>query len=77
MKKTELNWDTSFDTAKNLMIHTFEGGFKMVTDTQTGLSKLFKREVLVAENENYKIGEYERKLIEIAKDARKLKEFNQ
>jgi len=80
-KNGTLDWDTSFDTAQGLMIHTFAAGIKVITNIESGYSRIIRRgEVIgevIADGETISVGEYERKLVEIAKDARKLKEFNQ
>lgn len=76
-KNGTLAWDTTFDTAHGLMIHTFAGRIKVITNIYTGKSRIIKGDKIIAEGETVQIGTYERRLIQIAKDAEKLKEFRQ
>ena len=37
MSKKNLSWETTFNTAENLMIHTFSDRVKVVSNIKTGL----------------------------------------
>ena len=71
----ELSWDTTYNTAEGVMIHTFAAGVKMWTKIETGKSTILKDDKVIAEGETIQIGTYERRLIQIAKEAEKLKAF--
>lgn len=80
-KNGTLDWDTSFDTAQGLMIHTFAAGIKVITNIESGYSRIMRRgEVIgevIADGETIPVGEYEKRLIKIAEQAEKLKAFRQ
>lgn len=71
----ELSWDTTYNTAEGVMIHTFAAGIKMITKIDTGKSRIIKGDKIITEGETIQIGTYERRLIQIAKEAEKLKAF--
>lgn len=73
----KLNWETEFITAENLMIHTFSDRVKVVTNIITGEIKTMRDDEVIDRRNDMPISDYERFLLGIAKDARKLKEFNQ
>lgn len=41
-KNGTLDWDTSFDTAQGLMIHTFAAGIKVITNIESGYSRIMR-----------------------------------
>lgn len=75
MSKGNLSWETTFNTAENLMIHTFSDRIKVVSNIETGLSKILKDGNVINSVNNPAITEYERFLKQVAEDANKLKEF--
>ena len=79
MNTTEntLTWETTFNTAGGLMIHTFATGIQVITDINTGKSKILRGYKVIAEGETIPIGTYEKRLIKIAEEAEKLKAFEQ
>jgi hypothetical protein len=70
-----LSWNTEFDTANNLMIHTFNYRVKVVTNIQTGEIKTFRDDKVIDRQNDMPISDYERFLISIAVDANKLNGF--
>ena len=74
---TTLAWDTTFDTAQGLMIHTFAAGIKVITNIESGYSRIMRRAEVIADGETIPVGEYEKRLIKIAEQAEKLKAFRQ
>jgi hypothetical protein len=75
MEATKFNWDTEFNTAYNLMIHTFSDRVKVVANLNTGETRTFRDGEEIDRRTNMPISDYERFLITIAKDADKLKGF--
>lgn len=69
------SWKTTFETADNLMIHTFTDRVKVVSNIKTGSVKVLKDGEVINTVENTAITEYERFLLKIAEDADKLKSF--
>lgn len=69
------SWDTKFDTSANIMCHDFEGEIKLITDLNTGVNTLYKGTEKIGKAREVNIEEYEKMLIEIAKEAYKLKAF--
>lgn len=69
------SWETTFETADNLMIHTFTDRVKVVSNIKTGSVKVLKDGEVINTVENPAITEYERFLLKIAEDADKLKSF--
>lgn len=76
MSKGNLSWETTFNTAENLMIHTFSDRIKVVSNIETGLSKILKDGNVINSVNNPAITEYEKFLKQVAEDANKLKEFS-
>lgn len=77
MSKGNLSWETTFDTADDLMIHTFSDRIKVVSNIKTGLVKVLKDGNLInSVNNSAIITEYEKFLKQVAEDANKLKEFS-
>lgn len=74
---TTLAWDTTFETAQGLMIHTFAAGIKVITNIESGYSRIIRRGEVIADGETISVGEYEKRLIKIAEQAEKLKAFRQ
>lgn len=70
------NWDTTFDTANNLMIHDFGADIKVVTNIKTEDSSVYKNGNVVRTIEtgfaNYS---YPKFLKSVSVDAEKLKKF--
>lgn len=75
MEVAKYNWNTEFDTANNLMIHTFSDRVKVVANLNTGETKTFRDSEVIDRRTDMPISNYERFLITIAKDADKLKGF--
>lgn len=75
MEATNYNWNTEFDTANNLMIHTFSDRVKVVANLNTGETKTFRDGEVIDRRTDMPISDYERFLITIAKDTDKLKGF--
>jgi hypothetical protein len=69
------NWKTHFDTANELMIHTFSKRVKVVTSLKTGEVKVMKNGEVINSWQNPIIAEYERFLLEVAKDVKQLENF--
>lgn len=69
-------WETEFDTAKDLMIHTFSDRIKVVTNIKTGEVKTLRDGVVIDRLQDRPILDYEKFLLRVAADADKLKEFN-
>nr|DAM94532.1 MAG TPA: hypothetical protein [Caudoviricetes sp.] len=76
MSKENLSWETTFNTAENLMIHTFSDRIKVVSNIETGLSKILRDGNVINSVNNPAITEYEKFLKQVAEDANKLKEFS-
>lgn len=72
MKANKFNWDTVFNTAEDLMIHTFNSRVQIVTNIKTGIAKILQDGTVIDQKPNMKISEYENFLLEIAQDAQKL-----
>lgn len=72
-------WETEFDTAKDLMIHTFSDRIKVVTSIKTSIKtsevKIMRDDEIIDGLPNMPISDYEKFLLRIAVDADKLKEF--
>lgn len=68
-------WETEFDTAKDLMIHTFSDRIKVVTSIKTGEVKIMRDDEIIDRLPDMPISDYEKFLLRIAVDADKLKEF--
>lgn len=75
MQETVISWKTDFDTAQNLMIHTFTDRVKVVSNIKTGTVKVLKDGEVVNTIENFKLLKYQTLLVEIAKDALQLESF--
>lgn len=75
MNNENLSWETTFNTAENLMVHTFSERVKVVSNIKTGLVKVLKDGEVINSVNNPAITEYERFLKQVAEDANKLKEF--
>lgn len=75
MNNENLSWETTFNTAENLMVHTFSERVKVVSNIKTGLVKVIKDGEVINSVNNPAITEYERFLKQVAEDANKLKEF--
>lgn len=68
-------WETTFNTAENLMIHTFTDRVKVVSNIKTGVVKVLKDGEVINTAENPAIVEYEKFLLKVAEDAKKLAAF--
>ncbi len=73
---SKYNWETEFDTAKDLMIHTFSDRIKVVANIKTGEVKTLRDGEVIDRLQNMPISDYEKFLLRIAADADKLKEFS-
>lgn len=69
------SWNTTFETAGSLMIHTFTDRVKVVSNIKTGNVKVLKDGETINTVENPAITEYEKFLLKIAEDADKLESF--
>lgn len=69
------SWETAFETAENLMIHTFTDRIKVVSNIKTGNVKVLKDGEIINTGEYPAIIEYEKFLLKIAEDADKLESF--
>jgi hypothetical protein len=69
-------WETEFDTAKDLMIHTFSDRIKVVTNIKTGEVKTLRDGEVIDRLQDMPISDYEKFLLRVAADADKLKEFS-
>lgn len=76
MSKVIFSWETTFNTAENLMIHTFSDRVKIVSNIKTGLVRVLKDGEVINSVNNPAITEYEKFLKQIAEDANKLSEFS-
>lgn len=65
-------WETVFETSKDLMIHTFSDRVTVVTNIKTGLIKVMKDGVVIDTMENTSIVEYEKFLLRISISAQEL-----
>lgn len=73
---SKYNWETEFDTAKDLMIHTFSERIKVVANIKTGEVKTLRDGEVIDRLQDMPISDYEKFLLRIAVDADKLKEFS-
>ncbi len=76
MDATMYSWETTFDTVKDLMIHTFSDRVKVVSNIRTGIVKVLKDGDVISTMENAAISEYENFLSKVAIDAHALDELN-
>lgn len=72
MKANNFNWDTVFNTAEDLMIHTFNSRVQVITNIKTGIAQILQDGVVIDQKPNMEISEYENFLLEVAKDAQEL-----
>lgn len=70
------NWETSFNTAANQMVHTFSDRVKVVTSLSDGTVKVLKDGKVIRSLEGMYVSDYEKLLLEIAEDAQTLKSFS-
>lgn len=75
MEEVNYNWSTVFDTANNLMIHTFSERVEVTSNIKTGEIKVIKDGSVVQNLFNPAIAAYESFLLNVAKDAQKLESF--
>lgn len=75
MEEVNYNWSTVFDTANNLMIHTFSERVEVTSNIKTGEIKVIKDGSVVQNLSNPAIASYESFLLNVAKDAQKLESF--
>ena len=72
----EFSWSTVFDTANNLMIHSFSKRVEVITNINTGEIKVIKDgHVIIQKRSNPAIAKYENFLLEVARGAKKLESF--
>lgn len=70
------SWTTVFDTASDLMIHTFSDRMKVITNIKSGEVKVFRDDEIVNETNDLLIPTvYEEFLLRIAKNAEELGQF--
>lgn len=69
------SWETTFNTAENLMIHTFTDRIKVVSNIKTGAVKVLKDGEVINTTENPAVAEYETFLAKVAEDAHQLDQF--
>lgn len=70
------NWQTEFITASNQMIHTFSSRVKVVTNLNDGTVKVLKDGSVIRSLEGRFVSDYEKLLLEVAGDAKKLNSFS-
>ena len=75
MNAVKFSWNTVFDTANNLMIHTFSERVEVTSNIKTGEIKVIKDGNVVQNLSNPAITAYESFLLDVAKDAKKLESF--
>lgn len=75
MDEQIISWHTDFDTAQNLMIHTFTERVKVITNIVTGTIKVLRDGEVINTIENFKLVKYQSLIVEIAKDAFKMETF--
>lgn len=75
MDAVKFDWSTAFDTANNLMTHTFSKRVEVVSNIKTGEVKVIKDGNVVQNLTNPAIAVYESFLLDVAKDAKKLESF--
>lgn len=75
MEEVKYNWSTVFDTANNMMIHTFSERVEVTSNIKTGEIKVIKDGNVVQNLSNPAIAAYENFLLQVAKDAQKLESF--
>lgn len=76
MSKEVFSWETTFNTADDLTIHTFSDRIKVVSNIKTGLVKVLKDGNVINSVNNPAITEYEKFLKQVAEDANKLNKFS-
>lgn len=70
------SWATVFDTANDLMIHTFSDRMKVITNIKSGEVKVFRDDEIVNEVNNLHVPTaYEEFLLQIAKNAEEIGQF--
>lgn len=69
------NWETEFVTKDNQMIHTFSDRVKVVTNLKERTVKVLKDGKVIRSLEGM-CSDYEKLLIEVAKDTKTLSSFN-
>ncbi|MEG1554632.1 MAG: hypothetical protein RRZ64_00345 [Rikenellaceae bacterium] len=72
MTNENFTWETTFETAKDLMIHTMTDRVKVVANIKTGTVKVFRDGDVLETIEDPLIIEYEKFLLRIAKSANEL-----
>ena len=70
------NWETEFVTKDNQMVHTFSDRVKVVTSLKDGTVKVLKDGQIIRTLEGMYISDYEKLLLEVAEDTKKLSSFN-
>lgn len=70
------NWETEFVTKDNQMIHTFSDRVKVVTSLKEGTVKVLKDGNVIRSLEGMYISDYEKLLLEVAKDTKTLSSFS-
>lgn len=76
IKIENYSWETSFDTANNLMTHTMTDRVSVISNIKTGMIKLFKDGCMIASIQDPTITEYEKWLLSTAKIAHELKNLS-
>lgn len=76
MGALNLNWDTEFITAEDLMVHTFSDRVQVVTNLKTGEIRTLRDNNIIDRRNDLEISEYEKFLLKVAEDSAKLKEFD-
>lgn len=72
MANENFTWETTFETAKDLMIHTMTNRVCVVSNIKTGVVKVLRDGDVIDTIENPLISEYEKFLLRIAKSAQDL-----
>lgn len=74
-KLRKYSWTTVFDTANDLMIHTFSDRIKVIANLN-GDVKVFRDDEIVNEVNNPSIPAYEEFLLQVARNAEELGQFD-
>lgn len=76
MNAAKFDWNTAFDTANNLMIHTFSKRVEVISNIKSGEVRVIKDGNVVQTLINPAIAAYESFLLDVAIDAKKLESFD-
>ncbi len=79
MDVSEYKWETRFETAQDLMIHTFTPRVTVVTNIKTGLIKVVKDGITIdrIDGSGMPMEQYEQFLLRTQTEANQLPSINQ